>query len=516
MALNIGIIVPIYNVSQYLRQCLEGILAQSYQNFEVILVDDGSTDYNNDNVAESLKIALEFVAKDERFRLISKANGGLSSARNAGLWYFKMAKSGECDLSTISKKSAESQKDSNNLAESPSDSSDFTESHSDDCLLSSLRGRSPKQSIKDSAKSSDFVDSSNFAESIESTKDSSDFKGFNDSITQNPALKISEDSSDFAGSPKDSTFCVESRLYYNGSKSHITLYHNAKATPFPRSKIDYIAFLDSDDFWENNLLDECVKCADNADIIWFGFKTHNGAFKNDVLDAFGYKEITTITAKDWLKRLGEVGSGQFWFSWIGIIRFEFLVAIDLKFMEGIIYEDEIFGVLLFSQSRSIVAIPKKFYIYRIRANSITTFSQNRQESLPLYLSHLQRHFSSVGTAWRYIGVSSWCKIIIAFLDFVETCDDRAIADLCKERFLPTFLARSCEILSFKNDIYALKPRIEGILAEYKANLSLLKIIANIIPMRFKRVRYTIFLAYFAPNLVAFRIKKRLKLRGIFG
>lgn len=355
-----------------------------------------------------------------------------------------------------------------------------------------MRGHSPKQSTKDSAKLSDFVDSSNLAESIDFTKDSSDS----------------------AESPSDSTTCVKSRLYYDVLKSHITLYH--KATPFPRSKIDYIAFLDSDDFWENNLLDECVKCADNADIVWFGFKTHNGAFKNDVLDAFGYQNTTAITPKDWLKRLGEVGSGQFWFSWIGIIKFEFLMAIDLKFMEGIIYEDEIFGVLLFSQSRSIVAIPKKLYIYRIRANSITTFSQNRQESLPLYLSHLQRHFSSVGTAWRYIGVSSWCKITIAFLDFIKTYENKAVAKLCKERFLPTFLARSCEILSFKNDFYALKPRIEGILAEYEANLLFLKILTNIIPLRFKRVRYTIFLAYFAPNLVAFRIKKRLKLRGIFG
>ncbi len=79
---KVGIVVPIYNVEQYLRECLDSILAQSYQNFEVVLVNDGSTD-------TSLNIAKEYVLKDKRFVLIDKENGGLSNARNTGIYWFQ-------------------------------------------------------------------------------------------------------------------------------------------------------------------------------------------------------------------------------------------------------------------------------------------------------------------------------------------------------------------------------------------------------------------------------------------
>lgn len=74
----ISIIVPVYNVEQYLTKCLQSILIQTYQNFELILVNDGSTD-------NSLVICEEYKKKDSRIRIINKENGGLSSARNAGL-----------------------------------------------------------------------------------------------------------------------------------------------------------------------------------------------------------------------------------------------------------------------------------------------------------------------------------------------------------------------------------------------------------------------------------------------
>ncbi|MBR6961544.1 glycosyltransferase family 2 protein [Candidatus Saccharibacteria bacterium] len=74
----ISIIVPIYNVAEYLPRCLDSILTQTYSKFEVLLVNDGSTD-------DSKTICGEYVKKDRRFILINKKNGGVSSARNAGL-----------------------------------------------------------------------------------------------------------------------------------------------------------------------------------------------------------------------------------------------------------------------------------------------------------------------------------------------------------------------------------------------------------------------------------------------
>lgn len=74
----VSVIVPIYNVDKYLKKCVESVLAQTYAELEIILVDDGSTD-------GSSKICDEYIEKDSRILVIHKPNGGLSDARNAGL-----------------------------------------------------------------------------------------------------------------------------------------------------------------------------------------------------------------------------------------------------------------------------------------------------------------------------------------------------------------------------------------------------------------------------------------------
>lgn len=75
-------IVPIYNVEKYVFKCLESIQRQTYKDFEVFCINDGSTD-------NSRNIILEFVNKDSRFKLFDKENGGLSDARNFGLKQIK-------------------------------------------------------------------------------------------------------------------------------------------------------------------------------------------------------------------------------------------------------------------------------------------------------------------------------------------------------------------------------------------------------------------------------------------
>lgn len=74
----ITIVVPIYNVEEYLKRCLDSIKNQTYKNIEAILVDDGSKD-------SSGKIAEEYASLDQRFVVVHKKNGGLSDARNAGI-----------------------------------------------------------------------------------------------------------------------------------------------------------------------------------------------------------------------------------------------------------------------------------------------------------------------------------------------------------------------------------------------------------------------------------------------
>lgn len=78
----VSVIVPIYNVEKYLERCISSILEQSYNNIEVILVDDGSND-------DCPTICDKFKRKDARVKVVHKPNGGLSSARNAGLEQMK-------------------------------------------------------------------------------------------------------------------------------------------------------------------------------------------------------------------------------------------------------------------------------------------------------------------------------------------------------------------------------------------------------------------------------------------
>lgn len=78
MGFLVSVIVPVYNVEQYLDVCVNSIINQTYKNLEIILVDDGSTD-------ASETICDEWALKDDRIKVIHKENGGLSDARNTGM-----------------------------------------------------------------------------------------------------------------------------------------------------------------------------------------------------------------------------------------------------------------------------------------------------------------------------------------------------------------------------------------------------------------------------------------------
>lgn len=75
---SVAIIVPVYNAEQYLKECLESIISQTYNNIEIILIDDGSTD-NSGNICD------EYAIKDKRIRVFHNENRGVSYSRNLGI-----------------------------------------------------------------------------------------------------------------------------------------------------------------------------------------------------------------------------------------------------------------------------------------------------------------------------------------------------------------------------------------------------------------------------------------------
>ena len=76
---KVSVIVTVYNVEKYLNKCVDSLLAQTLSDIEILLVDDGSTDGSG-------RICDDYAGKDSRVRVIHKENGGVSSARNKGLF----------------------------------------------------------------------------------------------------------------------------------------------------------------------------------------------------------------------------------------------------------------------------------------------------------------------------------------------------------------------------------------------------------------------------------------------
>ena len=76
--MKISVIIPVYNTEKYLKECVESVLAQTYHNLEILLINDGATD-------SSPQICESYAKQDARIKLIHKENGGLSDTRNMGI-----------------------------------------------------------------------------------------------------------------------------------------------------------------------------------------------------------------------------------------------------------------------------------------------------------------------------------------------------------------------------------------------------------------------------------------------
>ncbi|EGH7869540.1 glycosyltransferase family 2 protein, partial [Campylobacter coli] len=360
---TIGVVIPIYNVEKYLKECLDSVINQTYTNLEIILVNDGSTDEN------SLNIAKEYTLKDKRITLFDKKNGGQSTARNVGIEYF----SGEYKL------------------------------------------KNKTQTIKENS-------------------------------------------------------LIEFNIEGNNPYEIYTIYKSYKAfndeqdlTSFTYPIIDYIIFLDSDDYWELNCIEECVPRMDGVDVVWFDYRAVYDKVKRKHLSQmthFDYKNEVIITSKEWLDRAKERRLFYFWFAWQGMVNFTFLKNIKLKFIKGIFAEDCHFGVILFALSKNIYVLSKQIYVYRLRELSSMNFTNKKWIIHPN--SHLKKIdvFEKSNATRLYYESASWTQIALDFIKFINS--NHYLSEDIKTHFLPVVCNKALTLQRFDKDPLCLKKHTKNL------------------------------------------------------
>ncbi|EDO8831274.1 glycosyltransferase, partial [Campylobacter coli] len=361
----VGVVVSIYNVEKYLRECLDSVINQSYTNLEIILVNDGSTDEN------SLNIAKEYTLKDKRITLFDKKNGGQSTARNVGIEYF----SGEYKL------------------------------------------KNKTQTIKENSLIEFNIEGNNPYEIYTVYKS---YKAFNDE--------------------KD-------------------------LTKFTYPIIDYIIFLDSDDYWELNCIEECVPRMDGVDVLWFDAKIKLDGIKESnwkpVFKFFNWSEELIINKNMWLEQIVKNNVFFFYWAWAGMINFNFLKNIKLKFINYIIQEDDYFGILLFSQMSYCYILPKEFYNYRIRRHSTMNYSNDYDlNSIPIFFRDNVEIFENAYQTKMYFHVSSNLVTGRELIDFINSLDCEILKMTLIKYIMPIYIKNAYEIIHFSKDPLGLLPNIK--------------------------------------------------------
>ncbi|EJA8763450.1 glycosyltransferase family 2 protein, partial [Campylobacter lari] len=370
---KVGVVIPIYNVEKYLKECLDSVINQTYTNLEIILVNDGSTDEN------SLNIAKEYTLKDKRITLFDKKNSGLSSARNVGIEYF----SGEYKLKNKTQTIEE-----NSLIEF------------------NIEGNNPYE-------------------------------------------------------------------IYTVYKSYKAFNNEQDLTNFTYPSIDYIIFLDSDDYWELNCIEECVPRMDGVDVLWFDeAKYYEIPCKNQSqssrLKDINIKQEKKITSLEWLRHLSRSKMKDFSFACSGMINFNHIKDKKLKFKDGVFAEDHLFGILLFSQAKNICIYPKIFYYYRIRANSLTNQDKKitKDNILPYFKDIFIAFEENATLAKEYFKCASWVQTSLELVRFIENYHDKKNSSLLRDVILYFYIKNAFKIKKIGKDPLCIKERLQ-LLKPYK-------------------------------------------------
>ncbi|MBZ7959037.1 hypothetical protein H2255_07435, partial [Campylobacter sp. RM9760] len=135
-----------------------------------------------------------------------------------------------------------------------------------------------------------------------------------------------------------------------------------------------------------------------------------------------------ISSNVWFKQCLDKNIGSIWIAVMEMIDFFYLKTLKLKFLDGVLYEDNLFGTLLFLNTKNIYVIDKKFYNNRIRANSTMCHDNNATfQSLAPFFRVLSSNFSDPYKAREYIKLYSWtCMTFKLLLVYLTSVDNKKI------------------------------------------------------------------------------------------
>ncbi|MBZ7960490.1 glycosyltransferase family 2 protein, partial [Campylobacter molothri] len=220
---------------------------------------------------------------------------------------------------------------------------------------------------------------------------------------------------------------------------------------FQTPNIDYIIFLDSDDYWELNCIEECVLRMDGVEVVWFDhYFFYDDIEKPEIIpqtiiQMHQYQQ-GKIDVKTFFKNMMNLKLDSFWFGWHGMINFKYLKKINLKFLNQVLHEDHYFGKLLFFQLNNIYIFPKKLLYYRIRKGSIMNYS-NEKSYIPEYALDdykiLEENYFTYKQYHRNSSLFLTALMVFNFIDKYNNHDD-----LFNQIFLNKLKTWRDELLNF--------------------------------------------------------------------
>ncbi|EFS2419310.1 glycosyltransferase, partial [Campylobacter jejuni] len=231
---------------------------------------------------------------------------------------------------------------------------------------------------------------------------------------------------------------------------------------FKAPDIDYIIFLDSDDYWELNCIEECVPRMDGVEVVWFDWKKrYDGVKENKTDENFTWmilRDKGMIHSLEWFKEMQKLDNKLFAFCIQGMIDFIFLKKIKLKFIDKVVSEDFHFGIMLFFQAQYIYILNQKLYTYRIRANSTCSHEGKvSKESILPFTQNIYKDFQYDGYKTKLYHYIASCIIMIKnIIKHIEFQHDFRKIDILKNLFIAEMLKHASPILEFDIDPWSMK------------------------------------------------------------